>query len=107
MRSASRSAVCVDITRSSPCRSGTRSNRPRYNGSRCERSARRTPAREMHERRDMTWAIGVDIGGTFTDCVAIDTEGGLHDAKAISTHHTDVAEGVLDALDELAREAGK
>jgi len=50
----------------------------------------------------MTWAIGVDIGGTFTDCVAIDPEGGLHYAKAISTHHTDVSEGVLAALDELA-----
>src|SRR5271155_1875936 len=61
----------------------------------------------MHERRVMTWAIGVDIGGTFTDCVAIDPEGGLHYAKAISTHHSDVSEGVLAALDELAREAGK
>ena len=55
----------------------------------------------------MTWAIGVDIGGTFTDCVGIDPAGRLHYAKAISTQHTDVSEGVLAALDELAREAGQ
>jgi len=55
----------------------------------------------------MTWAIGVDIGGTFTDCVGIDPEGRLHYAKAISTQETDVSEGVLAALDELAREAGQ
>jgi N-methylhydantoinase A len=55
----------------------------------------------------MTWAVGVDIGGTFTDCVGIDPEGRLHYAKAISTQDTDVSEGVLAALDELAREAGQ
>jgi N-methylhydantoinase A len=55
----------------------------------------------------MTWAIGVDIGGTFTDCVGIDPEGRLHYAKAISTQDTDVSEGVLAALDELAHQAGQ
>jgi len=55
----------------------------------------------------MTWAIGVDIGGTFTDCVGIDPDGMLHHAKAISTQETDVSEGVLAALDELARGAGQ
>ncbi len=54
----------------------------------------------------MTWAIGVDIGGTFTDCVGIDPEGRLHYAKTLSTQETDVSEGVLAALGELAREAG-
>jgi N-methylhydantoinase A len=54
----------------------------------------------------MSWAIGVDIGGTFTDCVGIDPDGGLHYAKAISTHDTDVSDGVLAAIDELARGAG-
>ncbi|MFZ0042984.1 MAG: hydantoinase/oxoprolinase family protein [Solirubrobacteraceae bacterium] len=51
----------------------------------------------------MPWAIGVDIGGTFTDCVGIDPDGRLHHAKAVSTHDTDVSEGVLKALEELAR----
>jgi N-methylhydantoinase A len=55
----------------------------------------------------MTWAIGVDIGGTFTDCVGIDPDGRLHYAKALSTHDTDASEGVIAALDELARESGR
>jgi len=55
----------------------------------------------------MTWAIGVDIGGTFTDCVGIDPEGRLHHAKALSTHDGDVSEGVVDALAELAQKTGQ
>jgi N-methylhydantoinase A len=54
----------------------------------------------------MTWAIRVDIGGTFTDCAGIDPDGRLPYAKAISTQDTDVAKGVVAALDELAHEAG-
>src|ERR1700722_7578280 len=54
----------------------------------------------------MTWAIGVDIGGTFTDCVGIDPEGRLHHAKALSTHDGDVSEGVLHALGGLAQGGG-
>jgi N-methylhydantoinase A len=54
----------------------------------------------------MTWAIGVDIGGTFTDCVGIDPEGRLHHAKVLSTHDGDVSQGVLDALGELASATG-
>jgi N-methylhydantoinase A len=51
----------------------------------------------------MTWAIGVDIGGTFTDCVGIGPDGRLHYAKTLSTHDTDASEGVIAALDELAK----
>jgi N-methylhydantoinase A len=51
----------------------------------------------------MTWAIGVDIGGTFTDCVGIGPDGRLHYAKALSTHDTDASEGVIAALEELAK----
>jgi N-methylhydantoinase A len=54
----------------------------------------------------MSWAIGVDIGGTFTDCVGVDPEGRLHYAKSLSTHDTDAAEGVLNALGELAHAIG-
>src|ERR1700730_12948470 len=46
----------------------------------------------------MTWAIGVDIGGTFTDCVGIDPEGRLHQAKALSAHDRAASEGVLEEL---------
>jgi N-methylhydantoinase A len=54
----------------------------------------------------MTWAIGVDIGGTFTDCVGIDPDGRLHHAKALSTHDRDASEGVLEALSALAQDVG-
>lgn len=55
----------------------------------------------------MTWSIGVDIGGTFTDCVAVDGTGRVVQAKALSTHGTrDPSAGVLDALTVLADALG-
>ena len=41
--------------------------------------------------------IGVDIGGTFTDCVIIDLDGNVTTAKAPSTPD-DFALGMVDAL---------
>ena len=41
--------------------------------------------------------IGVDIGGTFTDCVIIDPDGNVTTAKAPSTPD-DFAGGMIDAL---------
>ena len=52
----------------------------------------------------MSWLIGVDIGGTFTDAVVVDDEGRLRHAKALSS--TEPAAGVLDALTALAQAAG-
>src|SRR5439155_17681752 len=49
--------------------------------------------------------IGVDIGGTFTDAVAIDEGGRLYRAKAPTTP-ADYTAGILAALDGLAAEAG-
>jgi N-methylhydantoinase A len=49
--------------------------------------------------------IGVDIGGTFTDAVAIDEGGHLHRAKAPTTPG-DYTAGILAALEALAAEAG-
>src|ERR1700760_4592439 len=46
--------------------------------------------------------IGVDVGGTFTDLVAIDGEGRTVFAKALSTPQ-DQSTGVMAGLDELAR----
>ena len=54
----------------------------------------------------MTWVIGVDIGGTFTDAVGLDERGRLLHAKALSTHDDDPSAGVLDAVAMLAQAAG-
>ena len=48
----------------------------------------------------MTYTVGVDIGGTFTDAVAVGTDGTLRTAKALSTPGR-LADGVLDAVNGL------
>lgn len=53
----------------------------------------------------MTFVIGIDIGGTFTDAFATDEEGRTASAKAPSTPD-DLARGVLDAVEELGRTLG-
>src|SRR6185437_4834680 len=49
--------------------------------------------------------IGVDVGGTFTDLVAIDAAGRTIFAKSPSTPH-DQSIGVMAGLEELARRLG-
>src|SRR5207248_2534148 len=49
--------------------------------------------------------IGVDIGGTFTDCVLVDSGGRHVTAKALSTK-TDPVEGVRAALTRLGEQMG-
>ncbi|MBB5215392.1 hydantoinase/oxoprolinase family protein [Parapusillimonas granuli] len=52
------------------------------------------------------WAIGIDIGGTFTDLVAIEyVSGALHSLKILTTH-TDPATAVVDGVGRLMRENG-
>ena len=53
-----------------------------------------------------TYYLGVDIGGTFTDCVAVSDAGRVLHAKTPSTHATTPVDGVLTGLDLLAEEAG-
>jgi N-methylhydantoinase A len=50
-------------------------------------------------------AIGIDVGGTFTDLVAIDAAGRTIFAKSLSTP-SDQSIGVMAGLDELARRLG-
>jgi N-methylhydantoinase A len=53
--------------------------------------------------------IGVDIGGTFTDCVLIDgsdPQGARHATGKALTTHQDPAEGVLAAVRQVASEVG-
>jgi N-methylhydantoinase A len=55
----------------------------------------------------MSYVVGVDIGGTFTDSVAIDQDGRVLNGKALSTHSTSPVEGVLAGLEQLAEAAGE
>jgi N-methylhydantoinase A len=54
----------------------------------------------------MTYYLGVDIGGTFTDCVAVADGGRIFHAKTPSTHQTNPVEGVVKGLELLAETAG-
>jgi N-methylhydantoinase A len=49
--------------------------------------------------------VGVDIGGTFTDCVLVDEHGNHRTAKVLSTRDDPVA-GVVAGLSRLAESAG-
>ena len=53
----------------------------------------------------MSYYCGVDIGGTFTDCVLVDEHGEISLAKAPSTPD-DFSRGFLDAVSEAARGRG-
>lgn len=53
----------------------------------------------------MSYAIGVDVGGTFTDAVAADAEGRIFSAKTPSTP-PEYQRGVLQVLEALAAEVG-
>jgi N-methylhydantoinase A len=51
------------------------------------------------------YLVGVDIGGTFTDCVAVDEEGRVTTAKSPSTP-PDFATGMIDAISVAAARLG-
>ncbi|ORA61130.1 hypothetical protein BST23_21975 [Mycolicibacterium elephantis] len=51
--------------------------------------------------------IGVDIGGTFTDGVALTADGQFAQAKTLSTHDTNPADGVMTAVALLAASLGR
>jgi N-methylhydantoinase A len=53
----------------------------------------------------MSFIIGIDVGGTFTDLVAVDAHGHTTSAKA-STTPADPGVGLFEGLDELARRLG-
>jgi N-methylhydantoinase A len=54
----------------------------------------------------MGYYVGVDIGGTFTDCVAVDDTGRIFHAKVPSTHASSPVEGVIEGLERLADAIG-
>ena len=54
----------------------------------------------------MSYVIGIDTGGTFTDVVAIDGDGRLTEAKASTTPH-DLSEGLMAGLEQAAASLGR
>jgi len=53
----------------------------------------------------MTYDVGIDIGGTFTDLCAIAQDGTLITAKSPTTHY-DLSVGLIRGLRELGKRAG-
>ncbi len=53
----------------------------------------------------MSFRVGIDIGGTFTDIVFLDAEGQLH-IKKVSSSTDDYARAIVDGLREVFEETG-
>ena len=53
----------------------------------------------------MNYCVGVDIGGTFTDCVVVDENGAVTIGKSLSTP-LDFSQGALDAIADAAQNLG-
>lgn len=53
---------------------------------------------EADPGRNMGWAIGIDIGGTFTDLVAIDTSNGSRISRKVLTTPSEPLKGVWNAI---------
>ncbi len=53
----------------------------------------------------MDYVVGVDIGGTFTDCVVVDDKGAITVGKALSTP-TDFSVGAVEAVRDAAEKLG-
>jgi N-methylhydantoinase A/oxoprolinase/acetone carboxylase beta subunit len=53
-----------------------------------------------------SWLVGVDIGGTFTDLVAVDAYTGRQVTAKVPTTPEDPGQGILDALEVAERQVG-
>ena len=53
----------------------------------------------------ITYRVGVDIGGTFTDIVLLGSDGTLH-TKKISSSVGNYAQAIVEGLAEVFRESG-
>jgi N-methylhydantoinase A len=54
----------------------------------------------------MSWRVGVDIGGTFTDVVLVEESSGRIEVVKVPTTPRDFCHGVVEALAAASREAG-
>src|SRR6266436_5092082 len=53
----------------------------------------------------ITYRVGVDIGGTFTDIVLLGSDGAIH-TKKIASRVENYAQGIVDGLSDVFRETG-
>src|SRR5437899_370615 len=53
----------------------------------------------------VTYRVGVDIGGTFTDIVLLGSDGSVH-VKKIASSVGNYAQAIVDGLAEVFRESG-
>jgi N-methylhydantoinase A len=51
--------------------------------------------------------VSIDVGGTFTDVILVDEKGGIFHYVKTPTTHYDLAEGVLNGLDEILSISGR
>jgi activator of 2-hydroxyglutaryl-CoA dehydratase len=65
----------------------------------------RNPQSAIRNQGVAVMRVGVDVGGTFTDLVALAQDGTLHVRKVLSTPE-DPAVGLFQAVDELCGERG-
>ena len=54
----------------------------------------------------MSWLIGVDVGGTFTDFYALDEASGEQHVHKTPSTPANPALAILDGLDALCEQAG-
>lgn len=54
----------------------------------------------------MTWRLGVDTGGTFTDVALVDEERGLVDVRKVPSNRADPARAILRGITEILTAAG-
>jgi len=59
----------------------------------------------MAEVADNSFYVGIDVGGTFTDCVLVDSNGHSTVEKTFTTPR-DPSEGVLNGIEKLALKVG-
>src|SRR5215831_12360401 len=58
-----------------------------------------------NSRMPLTYRVGVDVGGTFTDIVLLGSDGTIH-TKKISSSSDNYAQAIVDGLSEVFAETG-